>query len=259
MWPRARDAAAHAVRANPNLAEAQFVAGYVNWLLDWDWTSAETAFRLAIRLDPSNATAYRTLGHALSQSGRQTEAATEMRRTRELEPLEPMSYALSAQVMFQARDYQSAVEYARHAVLIDSKLWIGYSELAQAYAQTGEPDLALAALADAARFSGGNSKTISLRGYVLARAGRIREAREVLSQLEADSRDHYVPPYAMALVHAGLGEGDAVFEWLERAYTARDVHLIYLPVDPKWDPYRTDQRFVALLARCGFVRAPMSH
>ena len=58
----------------------------------------------------------------------------------------------------------------------------------------------------------------------------------------------------MALVHAGLGERDAVFEWLDKAYDARDVHLIYLPVDPKWDPYRTDPRFTALLARCNYMR-----
>ena len=64
-----------------------------------------------------------------------------------------------------------------------------------------------------------------------------------------------MPPYAIALVHAGLGERDAVFEWLDKAYDARDIHLIYLPVDPKWDPYRTDPRFIDLLARCGFTSA----
>jgi hypothetical protein len=57
-------------------------------------------------------------------------------------------------------------------------------------------------------------------------------------------------------VHAGLGETDELFAWLEKAFTARDVHLIYLPVDPKWDPFRSDPRFAALLARCGFLTAP---
>jgi hypothetical protein len=88
---------------------------------------------------------------------------------------------------------------------------------------------------------------------MLAKAGRVTEAREVLTKLEADAGDRYVPPYAMALVHAGLGEREAAFEWLAKAYAARDVHLIYLPVDPKWDPYRSDERFVALLAQCGFA------
>jgi hypothetical protein len=54
-------------------------------------------------------------------------------------------------------------------------------------------------------------------------------------------------------VHAGLGEREAVIEWLVKAYDARDVHLIYLPVDRKWDPYRSDPRFQALVTRCGFT------
>jgi TolB-like protein/DNA-binding winged helix-turn-helix (wHTH) protein/Flp pilus assembly protein TadD len=253
VGPRARAAAVAAVRANPNLAEAQLVVGHVNWMLDWDWKAAETAFRLAIRLDPSNAAAHRTLGHLLSQRARHNEAASELRRTRELEPLEALSYALSAQVAFQARDYPAAIEYSRRAILTDSEFWIGYVELGQAYERTGDADLAMAALADGARFSGENSKATSLMGYILAKTGRTGEAREVLKRLEAVSRDRYVPPYAMALVHAGLGDRNAVFEWLDRAYAARDVHLIYLTVDPKWDPYRADPRFDAILEHCAFT------
>jgi hypothetical protein len=52
------------------------------------------------------------------------------------------------------------------------------------------------------------------------------------------------------------GERETVFEWLDKAYAARDVHLIYLPVDPKWDPYRGEPRFNALIARCGFLQKP---
>lgn len=74
----------------------------------------------------------------------------------------------------------------------------------------------------------------------------------MLRQLGDDAAKRYVPPFAMALLHAGLGDRDGVFAWLDRAYAARNVHLIYLPVDPKWDAYRTDPRFVALLARAGF-------
>ena len=158
-----------------------------------------------------------------------------------------------AQVAFQAREYPAAIEHARRAIRLESSFWIGHMQLAQAYDQLGKTDLALEALADAARFSGGNSKALSLRGYVLAKMGRVQEAREVLRTLEALSRERYVPPYAMALVNAGLSEREAVFEWLDKAYAERDVHLMYLTVDPKWDPYRADPRFDALLARCGFT------
>jgi DNA-binding winged helix-turn-helix (wHTH) protein/tetratricopeptide (TPR) repeat protein len=253
VGPHARDAAAQAVRANPDLAETQWSVGYVKWLLDWDWNVAEIGLRRAIELDPSSGVAYRTLGHALSQLHRHSEAESAMRRVRELEPLEPMSYALSAQVAFQARDYNSAVELAQRTILIEPNLWIGYMALGQTYEQQGMNDLAMEALSDATRLSGGNSKAMSLTGYLLAKIGRASEAREVLKTLDAISRERYVPPYAMALVHAGLGDRHEVFEWLDKAYDARDVHLIFLPVDPKWDGYRADSRFEALLTRCRFT------
>ncbi len=76
----------------------------------------------------------------------------------------------------------------------------------------------------------------------------------MLGALEAVSRERYVPPYAMALITAGLGDKDATFAWLDRAYDARDVHLMFLTVDPKWDPFRADARFQSLLERCDFMR-----
>jgi TolB-like protein/DNA-binding winged helix-turn-helix (wHTH) protein/Flp pilus assembly protein TadD len=251
--PRAREAAARAVRADPELAEAQTSRGYVDFMLDWDWPAAEAAFRRAIALDPGYARAHVVLGHVLSQTGRQDEARRVMRRARDLEPLNAMAHAMSSQFAFQARDYPAAVEHARQAIIVDPEFWIGHIQSGQAYEQLGKADIAFEAFMNAARFSSGNSKTMSFRGHLLAKRGRVHEAREVLRTLKAMSRERYVPPYAMALVHAGLGEREAAFAALDRAYEARDVHLIFLPVDPKWDPYRVDPRFGALIAHCGFT------
>lgn len=251
--PRVRDAAQKALSANPNLAEAHYARGYLDWMLEWHWPAAETMFRRAVDLDPRNAWAHIMLGHLLSQMGRHNEALAETRRARELDPQNAITYALSSQVAFQARDYAAALDHASQAIALDPELWIGHMMRGQAYEQTGEAELALNALAIAERFSGGNSKPVALRGYILARTGRRNQARDVLTALEVRSRERYVPPYAMALVHAGLGDTDAVFEWLDRAFDVRDVHLIYLPPDPKWDAARSDPRFVALLTRCGFA------
>jgi hypothetical protein len=92
------------------------------------------------------------------------------------------------------------------------------------------------------------------RGHALAKAGRVGEARDLLRTLEAASQQRYVPPYAFALIHAGLGDRDDAFAELDKALEVHDVHLIYLPVDARWDPYRDDPRFKSLLDRCGFMR-----
>jgi hypothetical protein len=48
----------------------------------------------------------------------------------------------------------AALDHARQALALDREFWIGYMMRAQAHEQRGESDLALAALADGARFSG---------------------------------------------------------------------------------------------------------
>jgi DNA-binding winged helix-turn-helix (wHTH) protein/Flp pilus assembly protein TadD len=253
MWPLARDAAARAIAAAPSLAEAQTSLGLMKFWLDWDWVAAETAFRNAIALDPSYGVAHRTLAILLSHIGRHEAALSAAQCARELDPLDFVHCALSAQVAFNARDLAAAVDFARRATVLDPEFWVGYYQLAQACEQLGKSDLAFDALQKAGQFSGGNSKAIALRGYLLAKLGRIGEAREVLNTLEAVSRERYVPPYATALVYSGLGQHDQALDWLDRAYDAHDVHLVLLSVDPKWDAFRSDGRFLALIKCCGFA------
>lgn len=45
-----------------------------------------------------------------------------------------------------------------------------------------------------------------------------------------------------------------MFDEMEAASAAKDINLIFLPVDPKWDAYRNDACFQSLFARCGFTK-----
>jgi TolB-like protein/DNA-binding winged helix-turn-helix (wHTH) protein/tetratricopeptide (TPR) repeat protein len=252
---RARSAAERAVATAPDLSEAQVAVGHVAFWLDWQWPAAERALRRATELDPSSAIAHVVLGHTLSQMRRHEEARLHLERARHLDPLYALTHALSSHIEFQAGDLDAALRHARNAIAIDPEFWIGYMHQGQAMLQLGLIEDALTAFMQASRFSAGNSKALSHRGYALAVAGRPDEARQVLQTLLALAEDRYVPPYAIALVHAGLGEADEAFEWLEKAHAVRDVHLIFLPVDPKWARYREDARFVTLLQRCGFEQS----
>ncbi len=253
VWPLAREAAAHARNSAPDLAESQTSSGFVHFWLDWNWLAAEGSFRRAIELDPHYPLAHRLLGIVLAHMGRHQEAADAMRRARELDPMLAGHYALSSQIAFMSRDFPAAVQFAKQSITLDPQFWIGHMQLGQAFEQMGRSEDALAPLNEAARLSGGNSKPISLRGYALAKMGRAEQAVEVLGMLQSLARERYVPPYALALIHAGLGQFDLAFSQLERAFELRDVHLAFLPVDVKWDAVRQDIRFKSLLNRCGFA------
>jgi DNA-binding winged helix-turn-helix (wHTH) protein/tetratricopeptide (TPR) repeat protein len=253
--PHATEASERALRAQPGLAEVQTSLGFRKFRLDWDWPGAEVAFHRAIDLDPSYWFAFAMLGHLHMHRGEVRESLAAMRVARELDPLLPLNHTLSAQVAFSARDFVLAAQFARHALAIDPDFWIGHYQLAQALVQLGDYDLAQRAIADATRTSGGNSKVVALLGYVHARQGREAEARQVLDTLLAVACERYVPPCAIALVHLGLGDVDSAAHFIERAYDARDVHLMFVPVDAKWDEARTDPRVAAVLYRCGFTAA----
>ena len=152
-----------------------------------------------------------------------------------------------------ARNYAAALKLAQQAKTIDATFWIGLFQIGLIHERLGNYELALDALREAER-SSGNSKMLSLRGYILAKMGRTTDAEEVLNTLNGIAGDRYVPPYAMALVHAGLGQTDQVFASLDKAVNEQDVHLAWLVQDPKWDPYRKDPRFRALVERCDFTR-----
>ena len=252
VWERARRAAEQAIAVEPELAETQTSWGFVKFWLDWDWTEAEAAYRRAIAIDPNYSLVYRLLGIVLGHIGhREEEARQAMERARAIDPLQAMHHALSAQVAFLARDHTAALEFARQSAVVLTDFWIANLQMAQAYEQLGEYEMALEALSRGGGVGGENSKVISLRGYVLAKMGRENEAREVLKTLEALGRERYIPPYAIAQVCTGLRENDWAFAWLERGIEEHDVHLAMLPTEPKWDALRGDARFAVVLRRCG--------
>ena len=247
----AREAAMHAVRADGLLAEAHAALGWQEFWLGWNWQAAEASLRRATVLDPNYANAHRWLGHVLSNSGRHSEALAEMARARELDPFSPAMHMVSAQVAYNSRDFATAERHARQSIAIDPNFWAAYVNLGQALAGQGRFEEALVAIAEGYRLAG-NAKGLTRRGYVLARMGRTAEAKQLLRDLEQTTR--LVPPYEIAAVNAGLGDANGVFAWLEKAYGVRDANLVFLPVDPKMDPFRADPRFQALLDRCGFTR-----
>lgn len=88
-------------------------------------------------------------------------------------------------------------------------------------------------------------------GYVYAQQGRRGDALRVLQRLDSLSSSQYVTSYAVALVHAALGDRDQAFAWLDRAVKERTHWLLWLNRDRRWDPLRTDPRFASLVQRVG--------
>ena len=53
----------------------------------------------------------------------------------------------------------------------------------------------------------------------------------------------------LAILYTGLGEKEKAFASLEKAFTARDLQMQFLGVDPAFDDLRPDPRFKKLVRK----------
>jgi TolB-like protein/Tfp pilus assembly protein PilF len=253
-WRRARLAAEAALRLDPHLGEAHAALAMVDFYVGWDWASAERSFRRAIALNPNDAIAHQFYAHLLSNSLRHDEAIAEIERARAIDPLAPSMHTLAAMFYAYTGRHDAGFAAVRHALTLDPDHFQAHVVLGHLYDRTDDPDAALESYRRAHRLSGGNALLLGFQGWVLGRTGRTDDARQITATLEQIALSRHVPPCAFALVFAGLGDREAAFHQLDRAYESRDVFLIMLTCAHWWDPLRSDKRFQDLLRRTGFLR-----
>jgi serine/threonine-protein kinase len=258
-FPLARGATEKALALDAKLPEAHIVAGIVHFWFDWDWESAEREFRRALELNPSDSNARLFLAHLFSNLTRHVEALKEIRLAGRLDPLSRIVNTHEGQFLYNARQYESALQALERALELDPHFWVAHITMGKLYGVQLRYRESLAEFAKAFRFSSGNTEALALRGYTLGASGRRAQARCVLRDLQQKGKTLYVPPLHRSLTWLGLGENPAALEALEQALQERDVRLTFLAVEPRWDPLRPHTRFQRLLARVGLPdpnRAP---
>jgi tetratricopeptide (TPR) repeat protein len=264
---KARNAAVKALELDGALAQAHVSSAIVKYFLEWDWPGVEREFALAIEIDPNDGPARLWHAHYLSTARRSAEAITEARRAMDLDPLSELSGFVLGMSLYHARQYDQAIVALQDALKIDSKDPFDHGWLGDAYAQKRNYGEAVAEFHKTLELEGQapqrgeivseslyHSMHVARLAHTLAASGNETEARKLLSQLKEASKQRYVPSYSIALIHAGLREREQALEWLEKAYQERDVRLVFLGVDPKWDPFSEDPRFQNLVLRIGLVK-----
>jgi tetratricopeptide (TPR) repeat protein len=249
-FPRARAAALRALELDAQQPEAHVSLGLVRQFWEWDWAGSESAFRRALEIAPSYAMAHCWYGYLLSGLGRHEEALSELRLALELDPLSLITLTAMGSACFYARRYEEAIAHYRHALNIEPDFLAVRADLARALEYSGRTAEAVQEYEHALRLGGTPMANHSAGlANVLAVSGRVGEAREMLAALSRRRAESYVSPWALASIHARLGETEEALDWLERAYEEHDSTLVWLKVHPRFDALRREPRFEALIAR----------
>jgi len=250
-YPRAKAAGERALQRDPELAEAMISIGKVLCWHEWDFAGAERQMRHAVVLSPNSATAHYILGTALPLVGRLGEGIDEIRKALVLDPLYAHLSSWLARFLLYAKDYPGAIAQGETTLEIEDDDVRAYVFIGSAYLALGNAEAALE------WYQRGQGLDNAVRSYdamivrALAALGRRDEADAILTRLDEESRHHYVRAEYLAMGHAAMGDLDRAFASLERAYQARSGGLIYLHLDPGYEPLRNDARYRELVVRIG--------
>jgi len=247
-FARARAALAKALEIDPSRGDAHASLALVKGSFDWDWAGAERESRLALELSPNYATAHHWHSGLLARLGRWDEALASIRMAQKMDPLSSVINTFVAEILWQRRQFDQALEAIRAALELDPDFLLAKEILGRTYLGKGRYEEAVQAFRAAAQIVGHSSETQANLGYCLAVAGQTSQAGQIAEGLEQQSRERYVSPYFIALVHAGMGDKDRAFEWLERAYEERSS-LLPVIVIALWDPLRDDPRYEEFLRK----------
>jgi DNA-binding winged helix-turn-helix (wHTH) protein/TolB-like protein len=251
-FPEARRHATKALVLDASLGEAHASLGFVKLYFEWDWPGAEAEFQRAIALNPNHATPHQWYSIYLLTAGRPADAFREIRSAQERDPLSlSVNTDLGFHYYYTGR-YDEAVKQLKLVLEMNpdfppAHLWLG-----RTYQELGRFDDALVEFRRVEERISDWPVSIAARGFVAGVAGRPAHALEALAALEKLSGDRFVTSYGVALVHASLGQNDAAFASLNKAFDERSNWLVWLRLDPRWNGLRSDPRFAQLVGRMRF-------
>jgi TolB-like protein/Flp pilus assembly protein TadD len=251
--PRAKEAAQKALALDNRSAEAHTMLGTIAANYDWNRNAAEQLYTRAIELNPSYARARQLYAWHLASIGQPERARREIETARQLDPLSLIINHNVGWMAWYAHDFDRAIATYRQTLDLDAGFVSALGSLGQALVLQRRFAEGIASLDKGLALGARPTVLVGSLGYARAVSGDRSGATAVLGELVERSKSRYVPAYWIAVVHAGLGDRDRAFEWLERAYHERQGILVPLNVDPFFDGIRDDARFAELVRRIGYV------
>jgi TolB-like protein len=246
--PKAKEFVSRALSLDGNLAEAHYVQAMIANQYDWDWGRTEESYRKALSLNPSLADAHDEYAWFLAMMGRFEEAVSEATRACDLAPMSPMTLALSGWIDWVANECDKARVLFRRALEFAPDMAAAHMSLAALNATQSRFEEAIREADETVRLSD-EAWNRESQAMVYAMAGLNEKAREILDGVLSKKFPGYPAASQIGAIYYVLGEKDKGWEWMQKAYEARDTGLAMWNRCPTMKAAREDPRFVELLGR----------
>jgi len=252
-FPKAKAAAMRALQLDDGLAEAHAGLGYARLNADWDWAGAEREYRSAIELEPNYSTAHQWYAWELMLQERNAESLAEMKTAHDLEPLSlAINTSIGLQYYYMHR-YGDAIEQFRRVLEMEPDYLPVRRYIVNADKAARSFEAMFRDMEEVVRLDSPSPREKSAdRGYLLA--WREAYSRRGERSLWLKMRDQATKERRLGNI-AGFaaltGDRDGAFENLEKSFAEHEQIMLYLLVEPPFQPLRSDPRFAELARRVG--------
>lgn len=232
-------------------SDAHVALGLVKLLYDWDRKAAEEEFKWDSASNPRGVETFSCYLHYKHALGRSTDATAALRHLLTLDPLSTWASHEMSCASYYARQYDKAVEHFSMTVKMNPDLQIAYVVGGRAFVQQHKFREAIATLESGRKIDPSWPLLLAELAYAHAASGHRENARKILSQLDVISQRRYVDPVLVALVYLKLGDRDNAFSYPEKGHIVRSSSMPRLKAEPRFDPVRSDPRYLQLLRKLG--------
>ncbi len=255
LIPLAKQAIKMALHLDDSMAEAYASLGFLTAMAEHEWRKAEEAIQRGISLNPRYATLHHWLGVILLVQSRFDESLSALKRANEIDPNSLIIRAGLARAFFRDGDVREALTHNEATREMAPDFFPARMDFAIMLMKSSQPERAIPVVKALYASEGRIPMMADFLGVAYAQAGQITEARDELRTLTQLAKNYYVPAYALASIHASLGNADEAFRWLDKSYKNREFGLSFLNLNQAFDVLHGDPRYDDLLRRMGLEPA----
>lgn len=249
MADKAVQVARRGLQIDDRIPEAHFVLAYYKFLRDWDIPGAIQEWKRTLELNSRDVTACRLYADCCALKGDWDSAFAALRRAQQAVPDSPVIALEIGITLYYARRFDELAAHARQVKWEHPDLPLADWLAGLALESKGKYTDAITSFETCQRRSPLDIKNNPSLGHAYGLAGRRADAFRLI-QIGLDrALKGALGPYSISLMYLGLGDKESALTWLEKAYEVHEPAILYIKVDPRYDPLRTEPRFVALMKK----------
>jgi TolB-like protein len=241
----ATQAAQRAIELDPDMIESYSCLGGAQ-ALEWDWINAEKSFLHGMDLG-THASAARRYGLFLTALGRFDEASHHFATAQQIDPFSNRQKVARAKFLHLTRRYEKGLRPLSEPLMYGPLPVEARSLLALMAAHQGEKERAKQMIESIRPDSAAQLPMMAGIAEVLALIGEKDEANHIARTFKLLSVDAAVSRFRQALLSIALDDTEGAMSFLRLSAEEHEAELVWLAVEPRFDPLRKTGAFSAMV------------